>query len=62
MKFDVSTPHNELPSLPSKQDIETQKILKACIEARASLAKPHKNADMLPNQNALINTFTFTRG
>lgn len=56
MKFDVSTPYNELPNLPPKQDIETKKILKTCIEARASLAELHKAAEMLPNQNVLINT------
>lgn len=56
MKIDVIAPYNKLPDLPPDQDIETKKILKACIEARASLAELHKAAEMLPNQTVLINT------
>lgn len=56
MKIDVSTPYNDLPSIPPKQDIETKRVLKHCIEARAALAELHKAAEMLPNQNVLINT------
>lgn len=54
--IDVTTPYNELPDLPPIQDIESKKILKSCIEARASLAELHKAAEMLPNQSVLINT------
>lgn len=56
MKIDVTTPYNDLPNLPPKHDLETKKILKHCIEARAALAELHKTAEMLPNQNVLINT------
>lgn len=56
MKIDLSKPYNELPKLPPQQDIESKKILKKCIEARASLAELRKAAEMLPNQSVLINT------
>lgn len=56
MKIDLSKPYNELPTLPPQQDIESKKILKNCIEARASLAELRKAAEMLPNQSVLINT------
>lgn len=56
MPLDVTTPYNGLPSLPPKKEAETKKILKQCIEARAALAELHKAAEMLPNQEVLINT------
>lgn len=56
MEIDVSAPYNNLPDLPPSKDIETKSILKACIEARASLAELNKAAEMLPNQSVLINT------
>lgn len=56
MKIDVATPYNKLPNLPPKEDIETKSILKNCIKARASLAELRKAAQMLPNQEVLINT------
>lgn len=56
MKFDVTLPYNNLPDLPPVQDIETKKILKKCIAARAALAELYKAAEMLPNQSVLINT------
>jgi Fic family protein len=56
MRIDVSAPYNDLPNLPPKQDLETKKILKHCIEARVALAELHQVAEMLPNQTVLINT------
>jgi len=56
MKIDVTTPYNDLPNLPPRKDIETKSILKHCINARASLAELRKAAEMLPNQDVLINT------
>lgn len=56
MKIDITKAYNELPVLPPQQDIETKKILKVCIEARASLAELRKAAEMLPNQSVLINS------
>lgn len=56
MRLDVTTPYNSLPNLPPKHELETKRILKQCIEARAALAELHKAAEMLPNQEVLINT------
>jgi len=56
MKIDVTAPYNDLPNLPPEHDLETKRILKHCIEARAALAELHKSAEMLPNQTVLINT------
>lgn len=56
MKIDVTAPYNILPNLPPQQDLETKAILKQCIDARAALAELHKAAEMLPNQEVLINT------
>jgi Fic family protein len=44
MKIDVTKAYNELPALPPNQDIETKKILKVFIDARASLAELKKPA------------------
>jgi len=38
MSFDPAKPYNELPRLPPEQSVESRVVLKACIEARASLA------------------------
>jgi Fic family protein len=56
MNIDVTKPYNHLPNLPPKHDLETKKILKHCIKARAALAELHQAAEMLPNQTVLINT------
>lgn len=56
MKIDITRPYNDLPDLPPKVEIETKRILKHCILARASLAELRKAAEMLPNQEVLINT------
>lgn len=56
MRFAANLPFNQLPDLPPNQDIETKSILKKCILARAALAEVYKAAEMLPNQNILINT------
>ena len=45
-----------MPRLPPKAGLETQPILKACIEARAALAELKQAGDLLPNQTILINT------
>jgi Fic family protein len=49
-------PFNDLPRLPPKTDIESKAILKLCIEARAALAELKQAAQLIPNQNVLINT------
>lgn len=49
-------PYNELPLLPPKAELETKKILKQCILARAALAELKQAAELIPNQGMLINT------
>ncbi len=49
-------PHNQLPTLPPKCDLESRAVLKACIEARAALAELKQAAELIPNQTILINT------
>src|SRR6185436_12415495 len=55
-RFDPSRPHNTLPQLPPKADIETRSILKACIDARAAVAALQQAGTLIPNQGVLINT------
>ncbi|SDV48718.1 protein adenylyltransferase Fic [Chitinasiproducens palmae] len=49
-------PHNHLPTLPPAQELETRRVLKTCIEARAALAELKQAAELIPNQAMLINT------
>lgn len=49
-------PHNDLPPLPPKADLETRSILKACIPARAALAELKQAAELIPNQAVLVNS------
>jgi Fic family protein len=55
-RFDPARPYNELPPLPPPVDLETRRILRACIEARAALAELKQAGELLPNQAVLINT------
>ncbi len=56
MSFDPKRPHNDLPELPPKADIETRPLLKTCIEARAALAELKSLGAGIPNQAVLINS------
>ncbi|MDX9944674.1 MAG: Fic family protein [Azonexus sp.] len=49
-------PYNALPLLPPGQEIETRAVLKRCITARAALAELKQAAELIPNQDMLINT------
>lgn len=49
-------PHNTLPFLPPEREIETRAVLKRCITARAALAELKQAAELIPNQDMLINT------
>lgn len=55
-RFDPARPHNSLPGLPPKADLETRAILKACIAARAAVAELKQASRLLPNPDILINT------
>jgi Fic family protein len=49
-------PHNQLPTLPPRSDLESRAVLKSCIEARAGLAELKQAAELIPNQTMLVNT------
>jgi cell filamentation protein, protein adenylyltransferase len=56
MRFNPSQPHNDLPLLPPKNELETRRVLKSCVEARAALAELKQAGGLIPNQAILINT------
>ena len=56
MAFDPRRPHNRLPDLPPAADIESKRVLKACVTARADLAELKGAGQLIPNQSVLINT------
>src|SRR5471032_2714057 len=56
MGFLPDQPFNDLPALPPKYNIETRRVLKACIEARAALAELKAAGQLIPNQAVLINS------
>jgi hypothetical protein len=48
--------YNQLPPLPPDTAlVETRKVLKACIKARAALAELNTSGELLPDQRLLIN-------
>lgn len=55
MPWAPDQPYNELPQLPPAADLESVKILKACIPARVALAELKQAGELLPNQGLLIN-------
>ncbi len=55
MSWIADQPYNELPQLPPVTDLESARILKACIPARAALAELKQAGELLPNQGLLIN-------
>lgn len=54
--FYSDKPYNHLPALPPEKDLETPAILKACIGSHRELAKLNMAANLIPNQNVLINS------
>lgn len=55
MSWRSDRPHNALPPLPPVAELETTTVLKACIPARAALARLKQAGELLPNQGLLIN-------
>ena len=56
MVWNPETPYNALPLLPPDlEKIETRRILKACITARAALAELKTAGELIPDQGLLIN-------
>lgn len=49
-------PYSDLPPLPPAVELETRRVLKQCIGARAALAELKKAAELIPNPAMLINT------
>ena len=56
MAFRPDRPFNDLPLLPPDLDLESRRVLKACIEARAALAELKVAGRLIPNQAVLINS------
>lgn len=57
MSWNPENPYNDLPLLPPPGvDLETQSVLKAVTEARASIARLDQATDLMPNPSVLINT------
>lgn len=56
MKHHPDRPHNSLPALPPKAELETKAILKAAIAANRALAKLDGSITQLPNPAVLIDT------
>lgn len=54
--FDAKRPFNDLSLLPPAGEVETKRVLKACIEARAALEGLKQAGALLPNQAVLINS------
>ncbi len=54
--YDPGQPWNSLPELPPVGEIETGTILKACIPARAELARVNALVETLPSKEILIQT------
>lgn len=54
--FRADRPYNDLPFLPPEPDVESRRVLKLCIEARAALAELKQAGEIIPNQSILINT------
>lgn len=56
MSWVPDTAYNELPSVPPAVEVETKRVLKATIEARAALATLDQAARRIPNPTVLINS------
>lgn len=56
MTFQPVKPYNDLPVLPPKAELETRRVLKLCVEARAAMAELKQAAALIPNPAILINT------
>ena len=52
----ADVPYDQLPLLPPTSDLETRRVLKQCILARAALGELKQAAQLIPNQAVLINT------
>lgn len=56
MPFDRNRPYTELPLLPPKTELETNRVLKRAIAARTALADLKGAGALIPDQSILIRT------
>jgi Fic family protein len=56
MPFDPGQPYNALPALPPAGEIETRAVLKKSGRAASELAALQQAAELIPNQEVLINS------
>jgi Fic family protein len=56
MPFDPGQPYNDLPALPPAGEIETRAVLKKSGRAASELAALQQAAELIPNQEVLINS------
>lgn len=56
MPFDPTAPYNDLPPLPPAGEIETKTVLKKSGRAASALAALQQAAELIPNQDVLINS------
>jgi hypothetical protein len=55
MTFRPDRPFNDLPLLPPDRNLETRRVLKACIAARTALAELKVAGQLIPNQTQVSN-------
>ena len=53
--------YNSLPSIPDASCLETKRVLKAVIAARAELARLDQATDLMPDRHLLLNTIPLLR-
>lgn len=56
MVYDPLIPHNDLPELPPRHEIETVPVLKKAVTAGRALAELKGLGETLPDQNILVNS------
>lgn len=56
MTWHPERPFNELPSLPGPEQLESTRVLKAVIEARAELARLDQATDLMADPHVLLST------
>jgi Fic family protein len=55
-KFDPAKPYNALPPIPAADVLETIPVLRKCVGASRALAGLKEAAQLIPNQDVLINS------
>lgn len=56
MSWNPELPYNDLPLLPPNRELETVRVLKACVAARTAVAKLEGTAALMPNPVVLVRT------